>query len=71
MTRREAQAELDQLMKRRDELTHGHTTAEIATELLISPGTAKTHVANIQRKLDVRNRVGIAAWAWDTGAARP
>jgi DNA-binding NarL/FixJ family response regulator len=45
----------------------GRTNAEVASELFISPGTAKTHVANIQRKLGVRNRVGIAAWAWDTG----
>jgi DNA-binding NarL/FixJ family response regulator len=48
-------------------VAQGRTNAEIGAALFISPGTAKTHVANIQRKLDVRNRVGIAAWAWDTG----
>ncbi|WP_330330504.1 response regulator transcription factor [Streptomyces sp. NBC_00536] len=47
----------------------GLTNAEIGTELFISAGTAKTHVAHIQRKLDVRNRVGIAAWVWDSGLA--
>jgi DNA-binding NarL/FixJ family response regulator len=45
----------------------GWTNADIAAELFISPGTAKTHVANIQRKLGARNRVGIAAWAWEDG----
>ncbi|MFF3015273.1 response regulator [Streptomyces sp. NPDC057939] len=45
----------------------GLTNAEIGTELFISAGTAKTHIANIQRKLDVRNRVGIASWAWESG----
>ena len=48
-------------------VAHGHTNAEIATELCVTPGTVKTHVANIQRKLVVRNRVGIATWAWDSG----
>ncbi|MFF4319910.1 response regulator [Streptomyces sp. NPDC001568] len=45
----------------------GLTNAEIGTELFISAGTAKTHIANVQRKLSVRNRVGIAAWAWESG----
>nr|WP_026184733.1 response regulator transcription factor [Salinispora vitiensis] len=45
----------------------GKTNADIAGELFISPGTVKTHVAAIQRKLDVRNRVGIAVWAWEMG----
>ena len=49
----------------------GHTNAEIAGQLTISPGTVKTHIANVQGKLSVRNRVGIAAWAWSTGHVRP
>jgi DNA-binding NarL/FixJ family response regulator len=50
-------------------VARGLTNAEVGAELFISPGTAKTHVANIQAKLGVRNRVGIAAWAWETGLA--
>jgi len=52
-------------------VAHGATNAEIGAELFISAGTAKNHVASIQQKLRVRNRVGIAAWAWDTGLAAP
>jgi DNA-binding NarL/FixJ family response regulator len=48
-------------------LARGGTNADIGRELNISPGTVKTHVANVQAKLGVRNRVGIAAWAWSTG----
>ena len=51
-------------------LATGRTNAEIGAELFISPGTVKNHVAAIQRKLGVGNRVGIAAWAWETGNAR-
>lgn len=47
----------------------GLTNADIARELFISAGTVKTHVASIQRKLGVRNRVGIAVHAWEMGYA--
>ena len=52
-------------------IAEGKTNAEIAGDLYISAGTVKTHVANIGGKLGVRNRVGIAAWAWEHGLARP
>ena len=42
----------------------GRTNAQIAAELFITTGTVKTHLAHIQAKLDVQNRVAIAAWAW-------
>ncbi|TCO59666.1 response regulator [Actinocrispum wychmicini] len=47
----------------------GKTNPEIAAELFIGTGTVKTHIASAQRKLGARNRVGIAAWAWEAGYA--
>jgi DNA-binding NarL/FixJ family response regulator len=43
----------------------GMTNAEIAGELFISIGTVKTHLGSVQAKLNARNRVEIAAWAWE------
>ncbi|MEU9440913.1 response regulator transcription factor [Streptomyces sp. NPDC048304] len=48
----------------------GRTNAEIAQELLMSMSTVKAHLAHVQRKLQVRNRVEIAAWAWENRQAR-
>ena len=42
------------------------TNAEIAGELFIGISTVKTHVASLLTKLDARNRVEIAMWAYDT-----
>ena len=52
-------------------VAQGLTNAQIGAELSISAGTAKTHVANIQAKLGLGNRVGMAAWAWRAGLADP
>lgn len=46
-------------------IARGRTNQEIAAELFISLSTVKGHVAGIQAKLDARNRVAIAAWAWE------
>jgi len=52
-------------------IADGCTNAEIGAALHISAGTVKTHAANIQAKLAARNRVGIAAWAWQHGHMTP
>ncbi|MER7890005.1 response regulator transcription factor [Micromonospora sp. NPDC094482] len=46
-------------------VARGLTNAEIATRLFIAVGTVKTHLASVQMKLPARNRVEIAAWAWE------
>jgi DNA-binding NarL/FixJ family response regulator len=46
-------------------IARGRTNQEIAAELFISLSTVKSHVAGIQSKLGMRNRVEIAAWAWE------
>ena len=45
----------------------GMSNREIATELIISPGTAKTHVHNLCGKLGVRNRTEAAMRARELG----
>ena len=46
-------------------IARGRTNQELAAELFISLSTVKSHLAAIQGKLGVRNRVEIAAWAWE------
>ncbi|MFI6370597.1 response regulator [Streptomyces sp. NPDC050546] len=48
----------------------GRTNAEIAAELYVSLSTVKTHLSSVQHRLAARNRVEIAAWAWQNGHAR-
>ncbi|HEV6952660.1 MAG TPA: response regulator transcription factor [Promicromonospora sp.] len=49
----------------------GRTNLEIGAELFLSLSTVKGYVATVQGKLGLRNRVEIAAWAWENGVARP
>ncbi|ACY96883.1 MULTISPECIES: response regulator [Thermomonospora] len=51
-------------------VARGRTNEEIAGELFVSLSTVKTHLGNVQRKLAARNRVEIAAWAWESGIVR-
>ncbi|MGW7614608.1 response regulator [Streptomyces antimycoticus] len=48
-------------------VAEGLTNSDIGAELFISTGTVKTHLARLQKKLGVQNRVGIAAWVWESG----
>ena len=41
--------------------------SEIAGELFVSLSTVKTHLGSVHRKLGARNRVEVAAWAWESG----
>lgn len=65
---------LDPLTGREEDVlalvARGRTNAEIAAELFISLSTVKTHVAALMSKLDARNRVEVAMWAYDTGRVR-
>lgn len=48
-------------------VARGLSNAEIGEALHISTSTVKTHIARLMQKLDVRNRVEIAIWAYETG----
>lgn len=66
------QAEPLEVLTEREEqvlitVARGRTNTEIADELYISLGTVKTHLASLMRKLNARNRVEIAMWAYETG----
>ena len=43
----------------------GTPSWQARTNLFVTQATVKTHLSNVQRKPAVRNRVEIAAWAWE------
>ena len=52
-------------------VARGENNGEIAGRLVISPLTAKTHVRNILRELDCRDRAALVALAYETGLVAP
>ena len=65
---------IESLTSREEEIlipvAQGWTNHEIADDLHISISTVKTHLASLMRKLNARNRVEIAMWAYETGRVR-
>jgi len=52
-------------------VARGKTNAEIAQELFIGEATVRTHVSNLLSKLDLRDRVQIVTFAYESGIVQP
>ncbi len=68
------EAKLDQLTPREREvlqlIARGLSNREIASALVVEESTARTHVKRILMKLDLRDRVQVVIFAYETGVNR-
>jgi len=53
------------------EVAKGRSNAEIAEALTVSAATVKAHVGRILTKLELRDRVQVVVFAYETGIVRP
>ncbi len=71
----QADAAVERLSKRELQVlccvAAGRSNQEIADDLYLTPATVKSHVSNVLAKLELRDRVQAALFAYEVGLVRP